>query len=438
MIHQTKSLYKMFIINSILVFLFLTFIFGRSFMGLEILKYRIGEYLIAGAFFLFLFILFKKQFIEKAFGEEIYYSIILIFTTFSILLLLNGGSFFNEYTYKASLYIWALSFIFIGYFLFNNLKVKLTYFIFLNGALIFTYFSSTVYYPTFLIDFFVKYGDKFDFLKASHMLTLFVVTLYFNNRYLIKKYKYTYEYFLIISSIYMPLFIFKSRGAALGVSIFLISELFNIRKKLNFSKVKILIMVLISVFLFYFSTSLIIESDVSEEKGLALVGELIEVKNSAPKDIFSFYVNNGRLFSSDGNINWRLQIWQDVLIDSFEDFRFLKGVGFNDKIPVMNNPLYSGKDGTNEYVHNYLVNIYARGGILHLGLFIFLYFKLIKTNKKQTTQRDFLIFIIPFLIASLFDSSMSNPHFPLVFFFFIGSFFSNMDVDLTKQKIRQA
>ena len=434
MIHKNRSFYKTLFINSILIFLLLTFMFGRSFMGIEIFKYRIGEYLIGGALLLFLFFLFKKQYIEKAFGKEVYYLIVLIFSTFSVLLLVNGGSFFNEYTYKASLYIWVLSFIFIGYFSFNNIKIKLVYFIILNGALIFSYLTSTIHYPTFLINFFVKYGDKFDFLKASHMLTLFVVTLYFNNRYLIKKYQYTYEYFLIISSIYLPLFIFKSRGAALGVLIFLIAELFNIRKNLNFTKVKIALMILISAFLFYFSTSLIIENEVSEEKGLALVADLIEVKNSTPKDLFSFYVNKGRLFSSDGNINWRLQIWQDVLIDSFQDLRFLKGVGFNEKIPAMNNPLYSGRDGTNEYVHNYMVNIYARGGVLQLGLFMFLYFIFIKTSKKQITQRDFVIFILPFLVASMFDSSMSNPHFPFVFFFFIGGFFSNMDVDLTKQK----
>jgi hypothetical protein len=389
----------------------------------------------------------KKKYIENVFGKEIYFSIILIFTTFLIFLLLDGGSFFNEYTYKASLYIWVLSFIFLGNYLFNNMKIKLIYSIFLNGALLFVYLTSSTYYPSFIIDFFIKYGDKFDFLKASDMLSLFVVTLYFNNRYLIKKYKYTYEYFFVISSIYMPLFIFKSRGAALGVLIYLIIEFINIKKNLNFTKAKMLLMILLCILLFYISTSLIIESDLSEETGIALVGDLLEVKQSSPKYLLSFYfisdiddlqsfkfLDNGRLFSSDGNINWRLQIWQDVLIDSLEDSSFINGSGFNEKIPAMNNPLYTGRDGMNEYVHNYFVNIYARGGLVHLLLFLFFYFKLVKSNKKHTTQKDFVIFTTPFLIVSLFDSSMSSPHFPLVFFFFIGSFFSKMEVDLTKEK----
>ena len=100
MIYKNRSFYKTLAINSILTFLLFTFIFGRSFMGIEIFKYRIGEYLIGGALLLFLFLLFKKKYIEKGFGIEIYYLIVLIFSTFSIFLLLNGGSIFNEYTYK--------------------------------------------------------------------------------------------------------------------------------------------------------------------------------------------------------------------------------------------------------------------------------------------------------------------------------------------------
>ena len=136
------------------------------------------------------------------------------------------------------------------------------------------------------------------------------------------------------------------------------------------------------------------------------------------------FLDNGRLFSSDGNINWRIQIWQDVLIDSLEDLSFIYGSGFNEKIPAMNNPLYTGKDGMNEYVHNYLVNIYARGGLVHLLLLVFFYFKLVKSNKMHTTQKDFVVFITPFLIVSLFDSSMSSPHFPFVFFSFLLEVFS--------------
>ena len=122
MIDKNKIIYKNLFINSLLIFLFLTFIFGRSFMGVTIFNYRIGEYLIGAALLLFLFCLMKKKYIENVFSKEIYFSIILIFTTFLIFLLLDGGSFFNEYTYKSSLYIWVLSFIFLGNYLFNNMK----------------------------------------------------------------------------------------------------------------------------------------------------------------------------------------------------------------------------------------------------------------------------------------------------------------------------
>ena len=42
----------------------------------------------------------------------------------------------------------------------------------------------------------------------------------------------------------------------------------------------------------------------------------------------------------------------------------------------------SGNDGTNENVHNFFVNIYARGGLIHLFLYLsFLLFCLNLQNK---------------------------------------------------------
>ena len=80
------------------------------------------------------------------------------------------------------------------------------------------------------------------------------------------------------------------------------------------------------------------------------------------------YIVDGRIYSDDGNANWRLQIWQDVIHDSIQKKNYIYGIGYKDKIPAMDDPSRSGYDGTNENVHNFLINNYARGGIIHLFL----------------------------------------------------------------------
>ena len=146
------------------------------------------------------------------------------------------------------------------------------------------------------------------------------------------------------------------------------------------------------------------------------------------------FLDKGRLFSTDGNINFRLQIWQDVLLDSFEQFRYLIGVGYSEKIPAMLNPWYSGIDGTNEYVHNYFVNIYARGGLIQLTLFLYFYKSILNSSVIKIKKNMLFTFIFPNLVVSFFDSSMSGVQFPLIFFFFIGCVLVNIEDELNLKK----
>ena len=78
--------------------------------------------------------------------------------------------------------------------------------------------------------------------------------------------------------------------------------------------------------------------------------------------IFSFYMHYGRLESTDPTANWRLDIWQDVVFDIFKEGRYLTGYGYNEIFPQMLDPTAPGRlgrDGMNEHVHNYFVNIFA-------------------------------------------------------------------------------
>ena len=65
--------------------------------------------------------------------------------------------------------------------------------------------------------------------------------------------------------------------------------------------------------------------------------DLFENKNTQAT-FLSFYFEDDRIFSQDGNINWRLQIWQDVIFDTFTIEKILIGNGYSSKIPAMEDP----------------------------------------------------------------------------------------------------
>ena len=66
------------------------------------------------------------------------------------------------------------------------------------------------------------------------------------------------------------------------------------------------------------------------------MNEMLQIANSANVDwdtAIAGFISDGRIYSSDSNLNWRFQIWQDVIEDMQEKNIFVKGYGFNEKIP---------------------------------------------------------------------------------------------------------
>ena len=176
----------------------------------------------------------------------------------------------------------------------------------------------------------------------------------------------------------------------------------------------ILIVLPLCLLSFIFSSFLVSGTEVSLDDTQLIVSEIISNKNTA--DTFlSLYIEDGRFYSTDGNINWRLQIWQDVINDSIKDDLYIFGFGFQEILPAMDDPSRKGYDGSNENVHNYFINIFGRGGIVLLISFLIFYFRLVNI-------RHVGLYVIPILIVSSFDGTMENPHFPIVFYFFIGYF----------------
>ena len=46
------------------------------------------------------------------------------------------------------------------------------------------------------------------------------------------------------------------------------------------------------------------------------------------------YIEKNRIFSGDGNLNWRLDMWQDALDDAKDSSNLLLGMGYSEKYKV--------------------------------------------------------------------------------------------------------
>ena len=76
------------------------------------------------------------------------------------------------------------------------------------------------------------------------------------------------------------------------------------------------------------------------------------------------------------------------------------GYGYDSGIPAMERVDRKGIDGTNIHVHNYFVNILARGGLIHLSLMILFYIFLISKLINLKNRNN----VVAFIFAALFVS----------------------------------
>ena len=160
-----------------LVWVSLVILFGRSFTGIYIFNFRLGELMIGASILVSLIILlipYQNRLIK--FSKFNLYTHKIIILQFLIVAILTSSSLTNMYTYQSSSYIWTLAFLYIGLFLTKyiddtNFFIKLVP-LFLPAL----YILSTIRFPAFLVNFFVNNSDKFDFVKASDLLVAYVAS----------------------------------------------------------------------------------------------------------------------------------------------------------------------------------------------------------------------------------------------------------------------
>ena len=78
-----------------------------------------------------------------------------------------------------------------------------------------------------------------------------------------------------------------------------------------------------------------------------------------------------------------------------------------------------GRDGLNENVHNYFINILARGSV-QLLIFIYFHLSIINPHRKNNNF-EILLYYIPIMLNSSLDITMEGVQFPL-FFTHVGYF----------------
>ena len=414
--------------NTLFVFLFLISLSGRSFTGLTILNFRLGELIVGGLLLISFSLFFYKN---KKYKKllQIFWLIIIMYFLSSMVF---NEPIFSAYLIKSGSYIWIISLLFVSLVLSKFLKENSWFFIIYLLLPFALYYFETINYPNFLKEFYLSYSDKFDFLKGSD-LAIVIISAQILSILKFKKSYHIYVYLLLINSLFLPFLLYKSKGAFLGAFIFFI---FLFLKNLVYliSTKKNIATLFMAAFVFAISINHISQlnlygEDISSsyvEKTASNLGSIVDSKNS--NLIFSsFYIQNGRLYSTENNANWRLEIWQDVLFNLIEKEKIIGGYGYSTIIPEMDVAYRQGSDGSNENVHNFIINVLARGGILSLVPYLIFIIYLSFFVRKESKNYLILFYIFSILTISLFDATNESVRYPFIFYTFLGYFLNNLD-----------
>lgn len=412
--------------------------FDRSFVGLKILEFRLGEIIVGGFVAIsFLFLISNKN-VLKHFNLDLFKSETYIFKTIILSFLFSfftfQTNFLDIYPYKSASYIWFLASFFLVYSCKDYFEKYEIYIKFFSIGFLFMpvvhYLFPTGYYPDFIMYFFMDFSDKFTFTKGSDvMVTLLMANILFIQTQ--EKKTIPLLYFSISVPLLLPLLLEMSRGSFLAALLFYIMILIRNYKLFVTKKLFFLTVILISGVVFTLSTLRISGVDIYQDSYLDIsitesIGKIAK-KEETRKAFLSFYVEDGRIMSLDNTTNWRLDIWQDVIDDLHLKNQLLFGYGYNEIIPVMTDPTAPGRlgrDGLNEHVHSYFFNILARGGIIQVLLFTIFHLKLIQTWYRKNNDLSLLTFMLPVAINSLTDMNMEGVQFPFMYFYFLGYLFT--------------
>ena len=203
---------------------------------------------------------------------------------------------------------------------------------------------NVIYYPDFLTQFFNEFSDKTQFLKGAEIAIFFIVVTFFANKYV--ENGPLVDLFVLTSSIYIPLIFFKSRSAAIALFIY-IAVMFYRKKRYFFeNKKRSFVLFLTSLILFLTTAHFLVDLSYEIQDTPDAVAQVFKhkyiVSNTYDGEAPLFYFFDGRLYSADGNLNWRLQLWQEIILFAEENDEIIFGQGFHSRPVVFDNFIYSG------------------------------------------------------------------------------------------------
>ena len=418
-------------------------VFTRSFAGIYIFSYRIGEYLVALGLILtiFLTLYFKLSFEFDKFTLNIFRA---IFLAFLVTIFATNSDLLWTYTFRVTSYIWTASYVFVGYYLFKDFFTKTNSYILFFGVLI-IYVFGTGNYPDILINLFKQIADKFTFVKASDMVLAIIITNLISLNVLKKRFSYIYFLLTVVS--FSPLIVQMSRGSAVALFLFSLMYICFNFKFIFFNLKNVLLTVLAVPLIFTISTYRITQFDLSEvpidqldqvlvdsfDEEVGKIKRLTRQGNEVDP-FLSFYLEERehvtgkhlKLISTDGTFNWRLDMWQELYYFQDDENKLFLGYGTTNKLPVFlleydsNNKFNIGHDKSNEQIHNYFVNIFGRGGFLQLILFLTFHISLYYFYYKKFSNHYILLLFIPSIFNSLTDISMEGVQFPINYYLTYG------------------
>ena len=427
---NTKYLISFFI----KIFIFFTFLFARTFMGLHYYSIRLGEILIvASTLVLILYtlvipIITKRYFLDN---KRLNFLLIALYFSFYLMNIFDGVNLLNPQIYKVSSYIWSFGALVFGYEFISKIGFKIyNHDIYLSFiGLLIIYIFSTKGISENLQNILLNHTDKFEYPKGSDLLIAFIFVFYI----FLENKQYSKNSFIILifmTALYVPLFLVKSRSGFISLVIFLLLAIPKFKKTDFKLDLKLFFSLVLGIIIFLVSTSwvvsrnIVVDEDISQELKFAVTSRYSTINDNKYEDevlkLNLFYFEDGRIFSLDGNLNWRMQIWQDISDDMNKTNILFKGYGFSDLIPAMDSDQRGGQDNQNVNVHNYFIHILSRGGLIHLFIVWGIFYYLFKSFKMNDQTIDYKIIVIPLIFNSLFDPSMENAHYSIILYFLTG------------------
>lgn len=413
-----KLLVDNFLLKIYILFVtLLVLLFGRSGQGLYVFGRRIGEYVIIFLYCIAIWILLtsnSRNLFEKIFSIYFFY--------FLLNLLINGFEFPTSFRYSSFVVVYGMLIIVHEVYTDKSL-VQLFNFTYFLSILCILIYSHSRFNGGFLFGkLFEQYSDKpYEFFKPSEISVVVIFIIFFTtSRISNKGIIYTT---LIICGYVFTVLIKSSRGATLGmlVGLFLIF-LFSENKKKAFIYISILFSVsalFISIDLdkYIENNSEFIEIDESSNRSKYFQEYDFEIAEIDYESTTNCGIENFSFSKSftDTNILWRVTVLEDVLNCTSENVSTLIfGNGFKEAMKPLLNPWKNGRDGLNNFPHNFLLSILYRMGLL--GLFLNLLIVYLITRKNESRFPS--VVLVTFLTVSLFDVVFEGVT-QLVFWLFI-------------------